>query len=503
MTRGPREIELKLQLRRGSRQVIEATRKFAAVAPKRLDLLSTYYDTPDGVLRKAGLTLRVRRMGAMRIQTVKAMESRWGISSDRPEWEWPIQHDSPNLDPLSATSALKRIVPKIRGGLLPLFESKIRRTVYLLHLTDGTIVEASIDEGAIRVGARRQAVSELELELKAGPIGPLYGLASQLQKAARLWISPESKFARGLRLAIGDDDTPHKPEPVALKKRGSAAGGLHAILGTTLGHLVANIPQTLRGSPGGLHQMRAALRATRAALQLFEPVVDCSTANSWDLRLQRLGHLFGRARDWDVFCLRMLPKAKRDLGNSDLRPLTRAAEIDRERAHKAVEDAIRGHAFSALILEIAQWAETGLAKPHAFGPRMDKRLKHMAPALLNRIHLRARRKTRHLNQLSVLELHALRKSLKRVRYDAQNLGALFPLRAARDYCKACQGVLQILGTIHDAAMTRRLAKRLTSNGAHSVAKLALERWSLRRAARAKLELETAVSKFKHAPVFWS
>jgi triphosphatase len=503
VTRGPREIELKLQLNRGSRKVIEANRKFAVVAPKRLDLLTTYFDTPDGVLRKAGLSLRVRRIGALRIQTVKAMEDRRGISTDRPEWEWPIQHDSPNLDPLSATSELRRIVPKIRGRLLPLFESRIRRTVRLLPLTEGTIVEASIDEGAIRVGARRQAVIELELELKAGPIGPLYGLASQLQKAARLWISPESKFARGLRLATGHDDTPHKPERVALKNRGSAAAGLHAILGTTLGHLVANTPLTLRGSPGGLHQMRVALRATRAALQLFEPVLDHATGKSWDLRLQRLGHLFGTGRDWDVFCLRMLPKAKRDLAHSDLRPLIRAAETERQRAHRAVEDAIRGPAFSALLLEIAQWVETGLVKPDAFGPRMDKRLKHMAPSLLNRIHSRARRKARHLGQLSALELHALRKSLKRVRYDAQSLADLFPRRAARDYRKACEGVLKILGTMNDAAMTRRLAKRLTPNAPRHLARLGLERWSLRRAARAKLELKAAVRKFKQAPLFWS
>ena len=319
MTRGSPEIELKLQLRRGSRKLIEAAQPFAAVAPAHLDQRTTYFDTPDGSLFRAGLSLRVRRSGIGRIQTVKALACRPGVSSNRLEWEWPVHEDGPDLDQLARASALRRVVPKIRGRLQPLFVTQIRRTVRLLHLTGGTIVEASIDLGTIQADATREAISELELELKAGPIEPMYRLAAEIQSAARLWISSESKFARGLRLATGRDERPQSAQAISLNSHGSAARGFYEIIGTALGHLIANIPQTLQGSAEGLHQMRVALRETRAALQLFEPILDSTVAIPFDTKLQRFGHLFGKARDWDVFCLEMLAAARRELSRSELR----------------------------------------------------------------------------------------------------------------------------------------------------------------------------------------
>jgi inorganic triphosphatase YgiF len=40
---------------------------------------------------------------------------------------------------------------------------------------------------------KREAVSELELEVKAGRVTPIYLIAANLQALAPLWISPESK----------------------------------------------------------------------------------------------------------------------------------------------------------------------------------------------------------------------------------------------------------------------------------------------------------------------
>lgn len=57
--------------------------------------------------------------------------------------------------------------------------------------------------------------------------------------------------------------------------------------------------------------MRVALRRARAALKLFEPLLDASTVESFDAQLRRFGHLFGTARDWDVFCLEVLPATVR------------------------------------------------------------------------------------------------------------------------------------------------------------------------------------------------
>lgn len=504
MAPAPTEIELKLRLARGSRRILETTREFA-VRPHQLHQLTTYFDTPDAVLAKAGLALRVRQTGAIRIQTMKAKEDQGGVASNRTEWEWPIGQDTPNLDRFTAVPKLARILPKIRGRLEPLFVTDIRRTIRLIHLDDCTVVEASIDEGTIKAGTRRESVNELELELKAGSIGPMYRLAADLQTLARSWISPETKFARGLRLCTRQVDGAQIAQPTQLGRHVRAASGFHEIVSTALGHLTANVPPTLRGSAEGVHQMRVALRTARAALQLFEPLLDASTRKPFDAQLQRFGDLFGTARDWDVFCLQMLPATIRELPRNTLADLNRAAEVQRQVAHTAVTKAVQGQDFSALILRLAIWAETGLIQPNALGDRMRKRLSEVAPKLLDRVDRRARRNAKHVRRLSAQDLHSLRKSLKRVRYDVQTLSGLFPHRAVKLYQNRCKHVLEILGTINDATMSRRLARRLAANNRPNLAKPAavLVRCSLRRGRKARSGLKEAVKAFKRAPTFWS
>ncbi len=117
---------------------------------------------------------------------------------------------------------------------------------------------------------------------------------------------------------------------------------------------------------------------------------------------------------------------------------------------------------------------------------MHEPLRRIAPALLERIHGKTRRKARHVNRLSRPDLHALRKSLKKVRYDSRSLGGLFPRRKVTLYRKRCKAVLEILGAINDAAMTRRAARSLAKNASQKRSTAALQRWSVRRAAKAEV-----------------
>jgi triphosphatase len=91
----PREVELKFHLPPGSRAVLEASGVFAAAEARQLHQVTTYFDTPNRVLYKAGLTLRVRRSGATRIQTVKSRANSRGVATSRSKREWRIGHDKP------------------------------------------------------------------------------------------------------------------------------------------------------------------------------------------------------------------------------------------------------------------------------------------------------------------------------------------------------------------------------------------------------------------------
>jgi triphosphatase len=505
-SRDPREVELKLQLSPGSRAVLEASRVFATAEARQLHLVTTYFDTPNGLLEKAGLTLRVRRSGHTRIQTVKSRANGRGVAINRSEREWQIGQDEPDVKRLAETRELVKLAKQIKGRLKPVFITDIRRTVRLLRLGGNAIVEAAIDVGKIRAGAASEAVSELELELKSGDLGPMYRLAVRLQTLAPMWISTESKAARGWHLRTGQTEGAQEAQWPKLGRRVQAADGFHKIVGGTLGHLITNIGPTLRGDPEGVHQMRIALRGCRAALNLFAPHLNTKTTGRFDAALQRFGRIFGAARDWDVFCLHTLAAAMEDLPGERLRDLNRVAEMQRRAAHAVVVETICGQHFTALILGLAVWTGAGAAPPCTLSDdRMGKRLATLAPSLLDRAARKVKKRARHADRLSVEKLHRLRKALDKLCDDVKYLAGLFPLRAVETYRDRCEDVQESLGVANDAVVTKRLALNLVTDSRPDLAKPAgaLVLWSKHRRQKALDGLKGALKHFKATPVFWS
>jgi triphosphatase len=502
----PREVELKLQLLPGSRTVLEASNVFAAAKATQLHQVTTYFDTPKGILYKAGLTLRVRRSGNSRLQTVKSRANGRGLAMSRSEWEWLIGQNDPDVERLAETPELAKVVKQIKGRLEPMFITDIRRTVRLLHLDGSSVVEAAIDVGRIRAGLASEPVSELELELKDGDIGPMYRLAAHLQKLAPLWISTESKAARGWQLRTGQTEGAQEAQWPKLGRNIPAADGFQKIIGGTLRHLIANVGPTLRGDPEGVHQMRVALRGCRAALNLFQPHLNAKTTRRFDEALQRFGRIFGAARDWDVFCLNTLPVAMKDLPAQRLRDLNQVAEIQRQAAHAAVVEALCGRHFTALVLGLAVWTETGAERPCTLGDdRMRKRLATLAPSLLDRVECKATKRARHVGRLSVEKLHRLRKSLDKLCDDVKYLAGLFPLRAVNKYRDRCENVQEVLGLANDAVVTKQLALKLVTGNRPGLLKPSrtLVLWNERRRQKTMQGLKGALKHFHETPLFWS
>jgi len=502
----PREVELKFCFPPGSRAALEASPALAAAKPTQFHQVTTYFDTPDNLLARTGLSLRVRRIGDMHTQTVKSRPTGRGVASSRGEWEWRIGQDEPDVGLLAKTRALAMAATAIQDRLEPVFVTDIRRTTRLLHLDDKTVVEAAIDEGSIEAGPAYEPVSELELELKGGGIGPVYRLAAELQALAPLWISSESKGVRGWHLRTGQTEGGQFAQIPKLGRAVRAAAGFREILDGTLGHLMANIGATLRGDPEALHQMRMAIRESRAVLQLFERHLDAAAAGRFDAGLRRLGEIFGAARDWDVFCLETLPAAMADLPTEQLQDLNRVAEVERLFAHAVMADAVRGHDFTAMVLGLAIWAEAGATQPSTLGDdRMGERLRTLAPSLLHRAAGKAKRRGRHAGRLSVARRHGLRKSLKKLLFDVESLAGLYRPRAVKIYRSRCEALEEILGRANDAVVTKRLAQSLVSATRPDLAKPAgvLTRWTERRGRKGLQGLKPALKDFRAAPAFWS
>ena len=508
----PIEIELKFQLMPGSEAILRAGEIFGPAA-QHVHQITTYHDTPDSLLFASGLTLRVRQVNDSFVQCVKSCSDGLGLASSRNEWEWPVANGTPDVGILAGVPELAaiagqitgRIAGQITGRLRPIIVTDVWRTKRLLDLEDGAVAEASLDIGSVAAGATSEPICEIELELKHGPVAPLYRLATRFTDLAPMWISAQSKAARGWSLRNGHGGGAivlHKPK---IGKKVSVAAGLHRMIGAMLSQLTANIAPTLSGDPEALRQMRGALRHLRAVLRLFGPMPNRNEGARFDHTLHRFAQSFGRARDWDVFCLQTLPAIMADLPDRDWGDLARLAETKRNAAKAIVEDAIRGPVLTAAILDLALWSETCATKPKVIGTRrLNQPLSDYAPALLDAMARKARRAGRHPERLSMAGLHDFRKALDRLNAAIRFLGATYPAHAVAAYRKRSDAVRDIIGAANDAEVTKAMAFGLVAEGSpdFSASATALVAWAEQRQAHALTGLKPAARRFRTEPEFW-
>src|SRR3954452_21028026 len=143
--------------------------------PRHKYLVSTYFDTAKLLLRKNGVSLRVRRTGKKRVQTIKTVNGRTSLS--RGEWEHRLQSDEPDLRAARGTARKPLLSGKLKRNLEPIFATHVQRTFLPLRSRNSRI-ELALDEGHIRAGQKSSPLAEDELELKKDT-------ASDLFKAAR------------------------------------------------------------------------------------------------------------------------------------------------------------------------------------------------------------------------------------------------------------------------------------------------------------------------------
>ncbi|UPG72606.1 CHAD domain-containing protein [Roseomonas gilardii subsp. gilardii] len=492
-----RELEIKFLLPDTHEDRLPGLPVFDGIATRTQAQVTTYFDTSGRDLFGAGMALRVRRIGRQRIQTLKTGSD--GTAFGRGEWEAGIAGDRPEMAPLAGTPAAG-LLPA--GAVLePVFTTEVRRTRGEVAMPEGARIEVALDIGEIRAGEATEAIRELELELKAGTPAALCRLAAEIQLAipgARL--SVESKAERGWLLSTGARRVARKADDVRLSPEMTTAEAMRDILASTLRHLMGNEPVARAGVMEGVHQMRVALRRTRAALRLFEPLLEPHATARFEAELKRLGQVLGHARDWDVFCEETLAEAVKDEAGTDwitlLRPL---AEECRAEAHARMIAELQGPALGALVLGLVGWAE----EPALLGGEvMAQPVSEHGADLLARLNRKVRRRGKRIAGRSEEELHALRKALKRLRYGLEFLGGLCPEKPLRKYLNGCKDLQEHLGGLNDAVTAIAMGERLAGKGGSEVAPAlaALTQWAEARRDAAIAQLPGDWKRFKRLPL---
>lgn len=510
------EIELKLLIAPAD---VSRLRRFAAPAgwtrgaPQHKHLLSIYFDTEDSFLRQRGIALRVRRDGRRWIQTVKGGGSVKAGLHSRSEFEAQVAHDHPDFtkidDPeLSALFAS----PEVLGRLKPVFTTDFKRTLWLLESPAGERVEMALDLGEIRAGAATAAISEVELELKAGTPAALYEAALALIERVPLRLENTSKAERGYALSV----PPPPPQPVkaaALDLHGSASveQAFQTVAWSCISHLQCNHNGLLVGEDiEYVHQMRVAMRRLRSAMGLFAKVAPAIRDEALIGEIRWLAGELGMARDWDVFVSETLPPIlAASVDDQALQRLGEQALVLDAACREEARQAANSLRYQKLLLKLGVWLNRAgwrQDSPKRQLKLLGQPILGMSAKLLNKRHKQLLRRGDGLAGLSATERHALRIAGKKLRYAGEFLAHLYPGAETQSYLKALAKLQDILGVLNDHVITRRLLGELAAPGkpdalqARAIGEIM--GWNACQASLHLAELDQVWNAFKAQKRFW-
>lgn len=488
-----REIELKFALSEAEVKRLLALPELRDRTARRERLISTYYDTPDFALRNAGFGLRVRRIGRRSVVTLKTTNHASAGLHTRRELEQPFAARRTLYDQIKDAD-FRALIDKNTGRrLAPVFVTDSQRTSWDIKV-GRAVIELVVDQGTVRTDTRREAISEIEIELKRGKPASLFEFAETLLEDLPLRAENRSKSERGYRLAGAGPTPPRKASPVSLEPHASANDAARHILAECLQHIDANSAGVLHErNPEYLHQLRVGVRRTRAALAVFEPALPPDLLDDLTAELRWLMQEVGPARDWDVFVHQTL--RSEIFADADARDqLKKSARLKSTAALRRARTALSSPRYTTILLQLGGWLAANEKRENDVeGPRVQE----LAKNVLDKRHRRLHKRGKHLAALSDIDRHEVRIAAKKLRYAAEFFSPLFDSASAQPYLIALEGLQDVLGNLNDIAVTSGLIESLQGSVESSVAK-ALKR----RKKQEMRKLDDVWRKYARAEPFW-
>ena len=467
----PREVELKLDMTPDALEVLETLPWLLQRAEEKTTrrLVSTYFDTPDFRLLERGVTLRIRKVGRRRIQTLKTARDRHLVAASRGEWEVDVGTDRPDLSAFADDLPSELASLTASSELTPVFETRIRRRAVRLVWPAGdrgdARIEMALDTGAVVAGRRRVPVCQVELELLDGPDEALLELAVALRREVPLRLSHVDKAATGYGLVAGVPPAHHKAGRLRLDPRQSAGDAMQAVLRHCLAHALANERTAVDGrNPEGVHQLRVALRRLRSALTVFAPLLPPEQQERWKGEARWLLGALGKGRDLDVMLIELLPGlAAADGADASLEPLRVAAAERSAAAQAGIREAIRAQRTGDFLLDLAGWIERRGWREPEDGERSEALQTPLAAFAVHAVQSRfrkLRKAGRGFARLGPGARHKVRVQAKKLRYCMEFLAGAFAASAVKDQLARLTRLLDLLGRRNDIAVARRLVDEL-------------------------------------------
>lgn len=208
------EIELKLLVSGDVvtqiEQVLLPTLGLSAKATE-YTLYNQYFDSPEQILKKHKIGLRIRNKAGGFEQTLKTAGKSVAGLHQRPEFNVALENDRLKLDLFPDEVWPQDIdVAELQRSIDAVFKTDFSRREYQLGFEDGTQVELVYDQGLVVAKGQQLDINEIELELKHGNPSKLFDIAAILSEKLAMQLGNLSKAARGYMLANGRTLQPKK-----------------------------------------------------------------------------------------------------------------------------------------------------------------------------------------------------------------------------------------------------------------------------------------------------
>ena len=488
------EIEFKLRLPPSAVAALLADPLLASAQSTRKRLDNIYFDTPAFDLAQAKTSLRLRKDGRRWLQTVKSGSSASAGLHQRQELEFPVARQALDWAPLAGTPFADQLAP-FQSTVVAQFRTRFDRQLWLLRGPTGAEIELAIDQGHILAGKQQEALCEVELELKSGPVDDLFTTALALSARHPLVLDNRSKAQRGNALARQLPLAPPVKATDLLLPEGAGAQTIaHAAVANCLAQWQANedgyLAQAMDLNATGhnteyLHQLRVGVRRLRVACDPLARGAGWQTDTLATLKkpLRQLGQQLGAARDWDVFVEETWPPLLETIDDPALRmALQEEIQLQRSLAHLQARAALCGRTAQHVLLQLSHCLSQ---------PPVDASPPTALYQQLGDFAQELKQGVRDLHRLKPEPLHALRITAKKMRYLTEFIGSRHADSDVAPWLKWLKQAQEVLGARNDRSTAEIRINQLCSTLPPHHGKV---RKTLREALKAQPLPELDVSK---------
>jgi len=432
--------------------------------------LRNYYDTFDGLLHAAGLSL-VHEDGRLSLIERETGLVQAALATPPP----PMPLFAGDLDPGPLRDSLRELTDL--RALLPLVQLQLReRRMSVLDAEQKTVVRLALEETTLNGPAGKLSPLRPRLRITAvrGYDSERHSVLLTLEQELGFKPADEPLVDEAVRVAGGvPGGFPSKIEvPLRVEQRADAAAA--AVLLALLEVIEANLDGTIEDLDSEfLHDLRVSVRRSRAVQRELKGVFPPADLAHFRAEFRWLQQVTGDARDLDVHVLEfdamraLVPDPMRD----DLEPLLDVLQARRVTAHAQLVRDLRSQHTARLLSSWRAFLDRLEEAGEAERPDAARPIGAVAGERIRKVYRQMVRMGGAIDESSPAEdYHELRKKGKELRYLLELFGApLYPGEVVKPMIKTLKGLQDVLGRHQDrevqVALLRSLGPEVGEPGA--------------------------------------